>query len=349
MTEGFNFNTAAELTASINSLKSRGMRSLVLDLRGNPGGLLEQAVQVAGQFLPEGTVIVSQRGRRPFDNRVWRSKNPAPQTIPLIVLVDRDTASASEIVAGALQDHDRALIVGERTFGKGLVQNVIDLPSGGALTLTGARYFTPSGRCIQRDYSSMSSYDYFNTRTALVEPTSSSQTKTDRNRTVFGGNGIEPDDIVTARKLSKAELDLVERGFFFSRDYARAHAGSIETIRFLTSENELTAKADLFREFEVFLTASGTPALQVDPAIASSRLFYYLLLASGAEHPGQGLVSGDLVIKKALRLIPKAVEMANAPLPRPALDKRDAFAKRPVTRTKQPAGSHRRRAENRRN
>ena len=138
------------------------MRSLILDLRGNGGGIVDQAVKVAAKFLPAGTEILTQRGRAKIDNRVWRSANASAETVPLVVLVNENTASASEIVAGAFQDNDRALIVGEKTFGKGLVQSVIDLPGHTGMTLTAAGYLTPSGRSIQRDYSKMDLYDYFN-------------------------------------------------------------------------------------------------------------------------------------------------------------------------------------------
>ena len=129
------------------------MTSLVIDLRGNGGGIFDQAVEIAEYFLPAGAVIVSQDARDQGDTRTWRSANQAPEKLPVAVLVDGSTASASEILAGALQDNDRALIVGERTFGKGLVQNVYDLKSGAGIALTAARYYTPAGRSIQRDYS----------------------------------------------------------------------------------------------------------------------------------------------------------------------------------------------------
>ncbi|MGB5015106.1 MAG: S41 family peptidase, partial [Pyrinomonadaceae bacterium] len=150
LTDGFNYTTNDEFNSAMLRLKRQGMRSLVLDLRGNPGGIVDQAVKVVEKFLPVRSVIVTQKGRSRLDNRVWRSTNPTPETMPLVVLVDENSASASEIVAGAMQDQDRALIVGERTFGKGLVQSVLDLPAGSGLTLTTARYLTPAGRSIQR-------------------------------------------------------------------------------------------------------------------------------------------------------------------------------------------------------
>src|SRR5215203_441307 len=194
LTEGFSHTTSGEFAAALKELHRRGMTSLILDLRANSGGILDQAVKTAEEFLPAGSTIISQRGRSPIDNREWRSANRNPETIPLVVLVDGDTASASEVVAGALQDNDRALIVGRTTFGKGLVQNVLDLPMGSGLTLTTARYYTPSGRSIQRTYSGTGMYDYFNHRSAGTETGPKPEAHTVTNRVVFGGNGITPDE-----------------------------------------------------------------------------------------------------------------------------------------------------------
>src|SRR5258705_1701615 len=138
------------------------MRHLVLDLRANPGGLLDQAIDVAGEFLPRGQVVVSVKGRTEYSEPiVYKSAGSDPASVPLVVLINRNSASASEIVAGAIQDHGRGLIVGETSFGKGLVQRIFQLPFNTGLTLTTARYYTPYGRSLQRDYSSGSIYDYY--------------------------------------------------------------------------------------------------------------------------------------------------------------------------------------------
>ena len=151
MTGGFNTTTADEFEAALQNLHSKGMNMLVLDLRGNHGGLLIQAVRVANTFLLHGQLIVRQKGRIRDSEETYRALNDNPDTVPLVVLVNGETASAAEIVAGALQDHDRALIVGENSFGKGLVQLPYKIEDS-ALLLTIAKYFTPSGRLIQRDY-----------------------------------------------------------------------------------------------------------------------------------------------------------------------------------------------------
>src|SRR6266852_5698636 len=159
---GFQHTSDDELREAIASLKKDGMRQLVLDLRNNPGGLLDQAIDVASEFLPRDKVIVSVKGRSEYrEPVVYKSTGSEPEDLPLVVLINRNTASASEIVAGAIQDHGRGLIVGETSFGKGLVQRIFQLPFNTGLTLTTARYYTPYGRSLQRDYSSGSLYDYY--------------------------------------------------------------------------------------------------------------------------------------------------------------------------------------------
>ena len=162
LTGGFQHKTDLELSEAIARLKEQGMRQMVLDLRGNPGGLLDQAIKVASRFIPRGELISSVRGRTDYAKPdVYRSVGDETENFPLVVLINHNSASASEIVAGAIQDHGRGLIVGETSFGKGLVQKVFNLPFGSGLTLTTARYYTPYGRSLQRDYSNGSLYDYY--------------------------------------------------------------------------------------------------------------------------------------------------------------------------------------------
>src|SRR5437762_9306374 len=157
---GFQHTTDDELQEAISNLKKEGMRQLVLDLRNNPGGLLDQAIDVASEFLPRDKVVVSVKGRSEYqDPQGYKSNGSEPEDLPLVVMINRNTASASEIVAGAIQDHGRGLVVGEISFGKGLVQHVFQLPYNTGLTLTTARYYTPYGRSLQRDYPSGSLYD----------------------------------------------------------------------------------------------------------------------------------------------------------------------------------------------
>ena len=162
LTGGFQRSSDDELAKAMKRLEEQGMRQLILDLRGNPGGLLDQAIDVASEFLPRGLVVVSVKGRTEYSEPiVYKSTGSDPATIPLVILINRNSASASEIVAGAIQDHGRGLIVGETSFGKGLVQRIFQLPFNTGLTLTTARYYTPYGRSLQRDYSSGSLYDYY--------------------------------------------------------------------------------------------------------------------------------------------------------------------------------------------
>jgi carboxyl-terminal processing protease len=218
LSRGFHSTTSDELTSAISALKAQGMNSLLLDLRGNPGGFLEQAIQVADKFLQRGQVVLSVRGRGRGGDRDWPAGSGMPETFPLVVLIDNDSASASEIVAGAIQDHDRGMIIGEPSFGKGLVQTIYPLYGGAGLTLTTARYYTPSGRLIQRDYSNGSSYEYHFRRTVngsdMARAPHNDMRRTDTGRAVYGGGGIEPDIRVDAPTFSDAQGTIWTTGLF---------------------------------------------------------------------------------------------------------------------------------------
>jgi carboxyl-terminal processing protease len=216
----FTSTTVRELDESVDKLRSQGMQRLVLDLRGNPGGLLDAAVGVADHFLDKGQMVVYTKGRTPDSEQNYNAPGlHARVEVPVVVIVNRGSASASEIVAGALQDHDRALIVGETSWGKGLVQSVYTLQYGAGLALTTSKYFTPSGRNIQRDYTSF--YDYYvaddsengATETPLKDR---KQFKTDVGRIVYGGGGITPDVIVHPAPLSRITQLLEVRGTMFN-------------------------------------------------------------------------------------------------------------------------------------
>lgn len=323
LSNGFNFTTSDELDIAINSLRQQGMTSLVLDLRDNPGGIVDQAVRVAEKFLPAGQIVLTQRGRFEIDNRVWKSLNKNPEQIPLVVLVDEGTASASEIVAGALQDHDRALIIGEKTFGKGLVQSVIDLPLRAGLTLTTAKYYTPSGRSIQRDYSSIGIYDYFNHK-LQVNKTKSSQT--DTGRIVFGGDGITPDDPVKNPQLSQFQIGLIDPLFFFTLEIANGRVSEFESYRIVlpikfgirVHPSDFPESEGLFNSFKNFLlknkSISFTPdQLESDKKFIINRLRYYLATSAfGNVTANQILIENDLQVAKALEALPRAQNLALA-------------------------------------
>jgi carboxyl-terminal processing protease len=217
-------NTSAEMEETLKKLGEKNIQGLVLDLRGNGGGLLNEGVAVAGHFLQKGQVVVSHRGRsspeRPY---VARNGGQAPN-YPIVVLVDKSSASAAEIVAGALQDHDRAWILGEPTFGKGLVQTVYPLSENTGMALTTAHFYTPSGRLIQRDYSNKSFYDYY-FHGGAGDKNMADVKSTDSGRTVYGGGGITPDEKYEPPKYDKFETSLAIKGaaFNFTRSYFASH------------------------------------------------------------------------------------------------------------------------------
>jgi carboxyl-terminal processing protease len=217
----FSESTSEELNTKLKELDISNLSSLLIDLRDNPGGLLNQAIEVSNFFLPQGDLIVSTKGRAKEFAKPYTAPKPEKVRIPLVVLINRHSASASEIVAGALQDHDRALIVGETSFGKGLVQSVYTLQNDTGMALTTAKYTTPSGRLIQRDYSgSTFEYYYMNPPDTAKANTGKREVKyTDNNREVYGGGGITPDIIEPTREPNKFEMLLSSRDAFFL--YAR--------------------------------------------------------------------------------------------------------------------------------
>ena len=227
----FSETTFDEMDSALADLKKKGMKQLILDLRGNPGGLLNEAVEVANLFVGNGKKIVYTKGRRSEFDEVYRADDPAPyKNLPLIILVNNGSASASEIVSGAMQDWDRALIVGETTFGKGLVQRQFPLPDNSALRLTIARYYTPSGRLIQRDYKKLKNFKvYYEEAGKNSEPGGNNidhtaeakadsalpKFKTHDGRTVYGGGGITPDYIIPSTKMTDYTIDLLKKNIFY--------------------------------------------------------------------------------------------------------------------------------------
>ncbi len=211
----FQETTGEEMSNAIDGFSN--LKGLVIDLRNNPGGLLSQAVDVCDHLLAKGQGIVSQRGRAYPDQNYTATHGNGGKTFPIVVLVNRGTASAAEIVSGALQDHDRALIVGETTFGKGLVQTVYNLSENTGLALTTYHYYTPSGRLIQRNYNGVSLYDYYYNH-AGAEPNDSTNREvklTDSGRTVYGGGGITPDEKIDTPKSNHFQDELLFKDVFF--------------------------------------------------------------------------------------------------------------------------------------
>jgi carboxyl-terminal processing protease len=325
LSNGFHYTTIREFDEAMINLKSQGMRALILDLRGNGGGIVDQAVRVVEKFVPAGTLILTQRGRSRLDGREWRSRNTMPETMPLVVLVDEETASASEIVAGALQDNDRALIVGEKTFGKGLVQSVIELPGKNGLALTTARYLTPSGRSIQREYRGVDSYDYFNNRNATAaaaQPYFEARTLT--NRKVVGGDGIQPDEAAPSEKMSRDQAALLSPLFFFSRDLIAGRIAGYEGRRIAESQrkrrisrHDVTVDNDLAERFvEYFAGRNRTiPIERVRKQLDFIKQQIRLNLATaayGQVTAAQVIIENDPQVAKAVALFPKAAQLARA-------------------------------------
>lgn len=223
----FNENTGRELDAALAKLKIKEMDGLVLDLRGNRGGLLSEGVRVSDRFLEKGQTIVSHHGRASRERLYSVRRGNGGRTYPMVVMVNCNSASASEIVAGALQDHDRALIVGNSTFGKGLVQTVYTLSESAGLALTTARYYTPSGRLIQRRYDGISMLEYYsNPCSEGYRPQHDGVRLTDKGRRVFAGGGITPDIEFEERRGNDFQWLLTRRYAIetFAQDYSREHS-----------------------------------------------------------------------------------------------------------------------------
>jgi carboxyl-terminal processing protease len=331
MTRGFNYDTAEGLQSALDFLHTRGMSSLVLDLRNNPGGFLEQAIHVAETFLPAGQSILTQKGRNGMNDHTYDSRNPDPDRTPMVILVNDYTASASEIVAGAMQDHDRALIVGQTSFGKGLVQSIIPLEYGAGLTLTSAKYYTPSGRLIQRDYSDGGFYNYIYRGGTLREKDEQGKpigpaSRTDTGRPVYGGGGITPDEPVKPQLLSTVQGRLRDPLFFFSRDVANGRVPTLEKYkidRAIEFGHDLEG-ADypmndlVFNAFRDYVAKDAnwktfTPVLDRNRAFIEQQIRFQLATAAyGTVTAVQVLTKEDPQIAKAIEVVPRARDLAMA-------------------------------------
>jgi carboxyl-terminal processing protease len=327
MTRGFNFDTADGLRDALDSLHQRGMNSLVLDLRNNPGGLLNEAIRVASQFLPAGQVILTQKGRNGLNDRTYRSNNPDPDRTPLVILVNEFTASASEIVAGAMQDHDRAMIVGQTSFGKGLVQSIIPLPESTGLTLTSAKYFTPSGRLIQRDYSNGGWYNYIYRGGTLREDGTKQPagpaSHTDTGRPVYGGGGITPDEAVKPQLLTGLQVRLRDPLFFFAREMANGRVASLNSYKVdrpIVYEHDLSANDfpmndAVYSAFKDYVAKDAnwkvfSPQLDKNRQFIEQQLRFQLATAAfGTVASLQVLTRDDPQIAKAIEVVPAARDL----------------------------------------
>jgi carboxyl-terminal processing protease len=294
--------TGHEVVAALDQMSP--IDGLIIDLRGNPGGLLSEAVSVSGDFLQKGQVIVSQRGRA-FPPITYRDTHgDQGRKYPIVVLVNRGTASAAEIVSGALQDHDRALIAGETTFGKGLVQTVYPLSDSTALALTTYHYYTPSGRLIQRNYTGISMYDYFYNPADRPSSDANREVKmTDSGRAVYGGGGITPDVKIETPKSNHFEDVLMEQFAFFNfaSHYLVNH----------TVTKDFKVDDSVLHDFEAYLTSKQIPWTAADingvrdwiDMSIKSELFTSVF---GQQEGLKVRAAWDPMIGKAITLIPQA-------------------------------------------
>jgi carboxyl-terminal processing protease len=335
MTNGFNYTTTDELQEALAYLQSQGMTSLVLDLRNNPGGFLDQAIRVSDKFLQRGQLILTQKGRNGLGDAEYRARNLQPNQTPLVILVNPNTASASEIVAGAMQDHDRALIVGQTSFGKGLVQGIFPLDYGAGLTLTTAKYYTPSGRLIQRDYSNGGFYDYY-TRGGSIsldkkddqqKPTGP-ESRTDTGRPVYSGGGITPDETIKPRTINPAQIRLLNPLFFFTRELVNGRIQNFDAYKVprVIDYNRKVQPSDfpvteaLYKAFKDYVASKPewkalVPQLDRQRAFIETQLRFDLITAAYGRVPAdQVLISDDPQVAKAIEVMPRARELAMSAL-----------------------------------
>ncbi len=331
MTGGFNYTTYNEFREAMRELKAQGMEQLVLDLRNNGGGLVNQAYMVANTFLGKGQTIFTQKGRLDGSARTFQAENDAPDNMPIVILVNRNTASASEILAGALQDHDRALIVGENTFGKGLVQNPFQLEYGSMLLLTIAKYETPSGRLIQRDYSNGNLYDYYTKGGTLrdEEPPAvpkGEEKRTGSGRIVYSGGGIAPDETVKAQTISgekaRFQAKLNDPIFAYALNLAYGKLPGFETLKvdrpivfdYDIKATDFKITDTLFDNFKKFATEkySFTPAqIEREREYIERILRTELVTAAyGATTSFQVFNDYDSQLIRAIELLPEARQLA---------------------------------------
>ncbi len=299
----FQETTAQEVLDAVDGFQN--LHGLVLDLRNNPGGLLSQAVEVCDHLLSKGQTIVSQRGRAYPDQVYTASHGNDGKTFPIVVLVNRNTASAAEIVSGALQDHDRALIVGETTFGKGLVQTVYNLSENTGLALTTYHYYTPSGRLIQRNYTGVSLYDYYYNHAGASAPDSTNREvkMTDSGRTVYGGGGITPDEKIEPPKSNDFQDQLIYKAAFFH--FASHYLANRSVDKNFQVDDAVMA------DFKQFLTAQNISYTDADINGVSDwikvSIRQYIMTSQFGQLQGlRAMADWDPMIQKAITFLPEA-------------------------------------------
>ncbi len=301
----FNETTSHEMDDQLTALGEDNIKGLVLDLRGNPGGLLNEGVAVAGHFLRRNELVVSHHGRSSPEKPYFAKGSPDGGKYPIVILVNAYSASAAEIVTGALQDHDRAWVVGDVTFGKGLVQTVYPLSENTGLALTTAHYYTPSGRLIQRDYSNISFLDYYYGK--HVEPKNPTDVKmTDSGRTVYGGGGITPDEKIPMPKLSKFQTELLFRKYAFFNFTANYFGGKPAKL-----PKGWEPDNDILNQFHEFLLKNKVQFTEADWAENNDWIKAQLkremyITAFSYEASQKVAAETDPVVQKAVAAMPEA-------------------------------------------
>jgi carboxyl-terminal processing protease len=305
----FNETTDREIADALKQLGANSLDGLILDMRNNPGGLLNEAVAVGDIFLEKNQLIVSYHGRSAPERRFYAIRGNQGMTVPLVILVNNNSASAAEIVTGAVQDHDRGLVVGETTFGKGLVQTVTPLSENTGLALTTARYYTPSGRLIQRDYKSISLYEYHYERKVPEHPSEIRQT--DSGRQVTGGGGITPDIVIDAPKYTKFQDELFREDVFFPQEqgvggFTRYFLGTKPAI---THSFEVDDK--VVKEFRDYLAKHNIrysePEFAENQDWIKRKIKQEVFMSSfGTQEGFKVLLEADPQVQKAIDAIPQA-------------------------------------------
>ncbi|MGB2592894.1 MAG: S41 family peptidase [Candidatus Acidiferrum sp.] len=306
---GFNETTDHELSDALNDLHASTLDGLILDMRGNPGGLLNEAVAVGDMLLDKNQLIVSHHGRSSPERRYFALRGNQGVTVPLVILVNGNSASATEIVSGAVQDHDRGLIVGETTFGKGLVQTVQGLSENTGLALTTARYYTPSGRLIQRDYKSVSLYEYHYERKVPEHPTEVKLT--DSGRQVTGGGGITPDIVVPTPKFNHFEENLFRADVFYPFEggiggFTRYFMGSKPTVT-----KDFEPNDEVMKDFRDYLTKNNVrytePELTENMDWVKRKIKQEVFFSTfGMAESAKVQLEADPQVEKAIEAIPQA-------------------------------------------
>jgi carboxyl-terminal processing protease len=305
----FNETTDREIADALKQLGANSLDGLVLDMRNNPGGLLNEAVAVGDIFLEKNQLIVSYHGRSAPERRFYAIRGNQGMTVPLVILVNNNSASAAEIVTGAVQDHDRGMVVGETTFGKGLVQTVTPLSENTGLALTTARYYTPSGRLIQRDYKSISLYEYHYERKVPEHPTEIKQT--DSGRQVTGGGGITPDIVIDSPKFTKFQDEMFRDDVFFPQEqgvggFTRYFLGTRPTI---THNFEVDDK--VLKEFRDYLARHDIrytePEFAENQDWVKRKIKQEVFMSNyGTQEGFKVLLDADPQVQKAIDAIPQA-------------------------------------------